>query len=369
MTQSSRMDSEPASFAMDKIYLLSFSDTGSSISETIASKITSQYPNADVIIKRVTSITGYISSIFETAKLLIFIGAAGIAVRAVAPLLKSKVTDPAVIVIDEATRFVIPILSGHIGGANRYACEIAEIIGAAAVITTSTDVNGVFAIDSFAVDNGYSIINPKGIKQISSAMLRSSSVGLYSDFEVIGDHPFRQIYSELQDMHCPDDARPLHGICISLDISKKPFKETLNLVPKCFHIGVGAKKNASAESLDTLIHEALMSLLIPIEAVAAISSISIKKEESAIVSFSNKHRVPFITYSAEELEAVSHMFLQSSFVKSATGTGNVCEAAAFLSSRNGDIVFPKTAENGITIAIAQESWRVSFGTGNGRSGS
>ena len=111
---------------------------------------------------------------FNSSEALIFVGSCGIGVRLIAPYIKSKLTDPAVLVVDELGKFVIPLLSGHIGGANELAKKLAEKIGALPVITTATDINGKFSVDSWAKAQGLQISDMKKAKEISAAILEGN---------------------------------------------------------------------------------------------------------------------------------------------------------------------------------------------------
>ena len=133
-----------------------------------------------------TSLPRFAQQAMVDCDLIVFVGAAGIAVRAAAPYLAGKAYDPAVVVIDEQGRFVIPLLSGHLGGANELAGRLAEGLGATAVITTATDGRAVFAVDSWAKSHECVVFDPENIKYISGALLRGDTVGLRSAFPVDG---------------------------------------------------------------------------------------------------------------------------------------------------------------------------------------
>lgn len=285
---------------------------------------------------------------FENSDALIFIGAVGIAVRAIAPFIKSKDTDPAVVVTDECGRFTVPILSGHIGGANGLAEYISKNINSVPVITTATDINGVWAVDAWATDNGYSIGNISNIKYISAALLGNECVGLQSDFEVCGKMPKNVV----QDLNCTC------GISIS-DSIKTPFMHTLNLFPKRLVIGVGSRKNADEDALIKM----FQTLRLNKKTVAYVATIDIKKNEKAVLKLSEYLKTELKTYTAEELNQVRGDFESSDFVKRITGTDNVCERAAL--ATGGELILKKTKGDGVTMAVAKIDWSVHFGNING----
>ena len=254
----------------------------------------------------------WVQTHFRTKNALVFIGAAGIAVRAIAPFVKDKKTDPAVIVIDEKGSFVIPLLSGHIGGANELARKIASQIGAMAVITTASDVNNLPAIDEFAAKNNLSINDMKLAKDFAARLLAKNS----PEFTI--------------------------SVYIKNDI--------LSLIPKCLVLGIGCKKGKSREELKNFVFETLKSHKIDIRSLAQISSVYQKKDEKAIISLAEDLKLPFVTFSAEELNSVSQKVSHSDFVEKTLGTDNVCERAVFASGAD-ELLLPKTARNGMTLAV------------------
>ena len=221
-----------------------------------------------------TALARFAQQAMVDCDLIVFVGAAGIAVRAVAPYLAGKAYDPAVVVIDEAGKFVIPILSGHLGGANALAERLAEGLGAQAVVTTATDGRGVFAVDNWAKDNGCAVIDPPNIKYVSGALLRGETAGVRSDFPVDGRLP----------AHVSLEADAESGFVIGFDTNAAPFAHTLHLVPRIVHVGIGCRRGTERAEIETAVQEALAAAGVPSEAVRGAASIDIKKDEPGLAA-------------------------------------------------------------------------------------
>lgn len=309
----------------------------------------SKYNCNDNLLPIKDNLKDIIKAAFHQSEAIIFIGAAGIAVRLIAPYITTKDKDPAVLVIDENGKFVIPILSGHLGGANKIACEIADKIRGQAVITTATDCNQVFAVDVWAKEQELYIHNINNIKYISSALLRGEQIGFVSEYLV---------ETKVPDFFTKRDAKA--GILISEDITKAPFHNTLNLSPKCYVLGIGCRKDTDILLLEDTVLASLQRLNISPSLLKAVATINIKAEEPAIKAFCAKYRLNLSVYSSEELCAAEGEFTPSEFVKSIVGVDNVCERAACLASNQGEFLQRKTSSQGITVAIAKTDWRCRF---------
>ena len=179
---------------------------------------------------------------FQKMDAILFIGACGIAVRSIAPYVKSKKTDPAVLCMDEQGKFVISLLSGHIGGANELTEEVAAVTGAVPVITTATDVNHKFAVDVFAVKNHCEICEMELAKEAAALLVDGKTVGFCSRFPVDGTKPEELIPEEA--------AKPSMGICITTSEEDSPYERTLHLIPKVITVGIGCKKNTPAGRIE-----------------------------------------------------------------------------------------------------------------------
>lgn len=292
------------------------------------------------------NIKGIVSDVFESSDAIVFISACGIAVRSIAPFIKSKQSDPAVIVIDDCGKYAIPILSGHIGGANQLAEFIADNIGTVPVITTATDIGGRFSPDSFAKANGLIITDINAAKAIAAAVLYGEKIGLISKYQC------KNIPSELtQSRNCRI------GIYIGSDISKKPFETTLSLVPRNICIGIGCKRGTSIDEIERMVFNSLREENINHERICSVSTIDIKADESGLLQFCHKYKLNFHTFSAQELMSVTGDFHRSDFVLKTTGTDNVCERSA---AKCGEIIMRRKAANGITVAAADIPIEIDF---------
>lgn len=286
---------------------------------------------------------------------IIFVGATGIAVRAIAPFITGKAVDPAVLVIDEAGRYVISLLSGHLGGANALARTAASLIEAEPVITTATDAESAFAVDTFAKENGFLLTDLRKAKEVSAKVLRGEKLRIYSDIpmERLVQRPARH-EAELVPGEDIDHA----DIIISYRAKLLNQATGLRLIAKRVHVGLGARKGVTQAEVAAAVATCLEDAGIDPRAVVDLVSIDLKKQEAGILAYSYESGVPFVTFTAEELRTVEGAFAGSSFVQSVTGVANVCErAAAFAAGRSGhaEVLVHKTIHGNVTTAVAVEA--------------
>ena len=292
---------------------------------------------------------GIVEKYFHVMDVLIFVGACGIAVRAIAPFVRSKETDPAVIVADERGEHVISLLSGHIGGANALTRRIAAAVGGRAVITTATDVNHRFAADEWAANHRAAIDSMEAAKRFASAILERD-LPVRCDFPVEGALP--------GGLFAGDSGAC--GLLISCAL-ERPFAQTLRLIPRILHLGLGCKRGVGADAIDAAVSCALRSANIDPRAIVSAASIDVKKEEAGLLEYCRTRSLPVEFYSAQALKGVEGEYTPSDFVRQTVGVDNVCERAAMLDAGAGaTLVVRKTCLNGVTVAVAQEKWSACF---------
>lgn len=315
---------------------------------------------------------------FERRDVLIFIGACGIAVRTIAPFVQDKRKDSPVLVLDEGGQFVIPLLSGHIGGANRLAQEIAECMGAVPVITTATDGNHKFAVDVFAQEQGFRVWNKSGIKEVSSRILRGEKVTIAVEgmsqtqcaewlAERLGECPCELVpVDDADSLDKASEGRRLPGADILLcggEAGKEDRQgaSLLYLKPREYILGIGCRKGKEFQALRRFVEDRLSRLGIDTEDVYGIASIHRKREEEGLWELADYLHVPFLTFSEQELNGVQGTFQVhgSDFVREQVGVDNVCERAALAAcGGHGTMILEKQACEGMTLAIVRRDWRV-----------
>ena len=287
----------------------------------------------------------------------LFIGAAGIAIRYIAPWVADKYRDSAVLSMEEKGGFVIPLLSGHVGGAVRLAMLIAEQTGAVPVVTTATDVQNKFAVDVFAKENHLHIGSRRLAKEISAAVLEGKKIGFYSAYPVEGRMP-----EELCVCRCLEELGRLPlGIAVAdAGTEIKEGKNILFLPPRNLVAGVGCRRGTPGARLKEKLEVLLKELGVSLCQIQALASIDLKRDEAGLLELAQECRVPFATYSADELQEIEAVSSHSEFVEKITGVDNVCERAARKYAPEGVMIQPKIKLNGITYAVVRENTMIRF---------
>ena len=355
-----------------KLSIISFTEKGIQLSQKLVDKL--QNTELEIMLFSKCSYgakSNITESIADWTKLqmqeknaLLFIGACGIAVRAIAPSILDKLQDSPVLVLDENGKHIIPILSGHMGGANELACLIAKKIAAVPVITTATDLNRKFAVDLFAKKNHLHIVNKEGIAKVSAKVLAGEEIVMSIESGLLSKN--EEVPEGLRIVEYPPNESVDILIMSQYEaevIGYGNIKEMAAIVlcPKEYVIGMGCRKGKEAEKIEKFISRSIEAAGILPSQIYALASIEQKREEEGLLAWSRKERVPFVTYTAEELQEVSGRFDTSDFVKKTGGVGNVCERAALKACGNGgQLICGKTALDGMTIAIAKREWSVTF---------
>ncbi len=352
-----------------RIGILAFTERGRQLSARLAEGLCAEDSGLDIVQAVKCEALGQLSDRRSGREIaadwwdkdvIIFIGATGIAVRLIAPLLTHKAKDPAVLVLDERGQFCISLLSGHLGGANDWTRRVAALLAAQPVITTATDLSHAFAADLFAEANALVITDFSAAKQVSARALRRQRIRIYSELPV----------SSLQKLPAPEqteflprerirEADILMGIHeLTAEFAAEARLDSdpgigLFLPPRCLWIGIGARKNIAETAVSNAVEKGLAQLSLSLYAVAGLASIDLKKDETGILRYAADHALPFRIYGKEELLDVPGSFTESAFVQSVTGVSNVCERAAMKAAGEGArLLLRKQIYDGVTIAVA-----------------
>lgn len=327
-----------------KIAVISVTNQGDKISEKLR-----EFFQITLFSKNIISnfdLMSITKDLMENYEAIIFISSTGIAVRAIAPYLKSKATDPAVIVIDSAGSFVISLVSGHLGGANELTLKVAECIKALPVITTATDRLGLIAPDIIARNNHLVIDDLKKAKIISSKLIAGKKIAFVDDAMEISLPKGYIARSEVAEgiVHVTnkqvlEKTQGINGV------------ETLKLIRKNIVLGIGCKKNFPADKMRKSVLSILKKNNLDIRAVKIVTTVEVKKHEAAILELNKFLKSEINIWSLEEIKKVQHKYIGSDFVEKNIGVKAVCEPCVELSG--GTLLTGKIACNGMTICIGE----------------
>ena len=304
----------------------------------------------------------FIKDTYSTVDALVAVMATGIVIRAVAPLLESKLTDPAVVGVDATGKFVISLLSGHYGGANELARTIAKGIDATPVITTASDVTGKMSVDELAKTMHLTIQNPESLVAVNAAIVNGDRLivvligGVKIPTNAISCYEIKKAENGVQALEIINlyDA----GVIIThepLSIAKfaKPF--TI-LKTKSIVVGLGARKESTADSMIEAVDRALGRVHVPLERVNRFATVDIKRTSQPMIDAVKQLGLPLEFLSVDTLRSLNHSDLSpdSAMVQEKIGVGGVCERAALIvAGKNSKLLLKKTKLNGVTVAVAE----------------
>ncbi len=284
-----------------------------------------------------------INQIFDEYDCIIGIMASGIMIRSIAPHVNSKLSDPAVLLIDDNANFVISLLSGHFGGANDLTMKISEIINATPVITTSTDVNNKVGIDSIAKRYYCNLENPKNIKFINRALVNNQLVDIYlpHEFSYIIDDNLEKSYN----IHFDDSIDSIRATADNHDVVLKPKRMVM---------GIGARRDILSEKVENAINTACSLLEIPVSRVDFFATADVKKDEKGILENVNRLNKELVIIPMDQIKSYQNEECsKSDFVMKQFGVRGVCEPTALMANGdNSHLIFKKTAYDGVTIAVS-----------------
>lgn len=300
------------------------------------------YPAEQVV----TSLAGSVARNFREFAGHVFVTSCGIAVRVCAPWLMGKDRDPAVVAVDQAGRFAVSLISGHLGGANVLAGRVAGVLAGQAVLTTATDVRGLAAIDVLAAERGLVIGNLEAVRTVGAAMLQGGSVAVWDPEDWLG----------FDGAAPPEGYRPVAdaarwtapGVWVSWRTDAPPG--ALRLHPRCLYAGLGCRQGAGglAEFLRTAMTEAGLAW----ESLAGLASVEAKRTEPGLREAADKLRLPLVFFTHDQVNMVDVPH-PSEAARRFLGVESVSEASALLATEMGELVLPKVKSAVATLAVAR----------------
>jgi cobalt-precorrin 5A hydrolase/precorrin-3B C17-methyltransferase len=323
--------------------------------QVLAKRLSGLFPDAEI--EKFSPLT--VADLWESGHDLICIMAAGIVVRTLASLLKDKKSDPAVVVVDEAGGFAVSLVSGHLGGANERAQEIARFLGGKAVITTASDVNHLPPIDLWARDNDLTIENWALLPRVGTRFVNNGALRVYSDIPLdfpdeflrVADPRFGDIIiTNRKDVYSGPSFCTNAGEGVSAGACR--VKEQLCLRSVNLVVGIGCNRGAAEDEIEVAVQRTLDEHNFAFSSIRSIATIDIKGNEPGLKAYVGKHDFPLHTFKSEELNRVEGIEKSDAVLK-ATGAYGVAEPAALLAAGSDKLLVHKQKKGNVTVAIAE----------------
>ncbi len=303
------------------------------------------------------------AQLFARYRELVIFGSVGMAVRLVAPLASDKHTDPAVVVVDDAGRFAVSLLSGHLGGANALAARVAEILGAQPVITTASDVLGTPAVDLLGREFGWRLEGHEQVTRVSAAVVNGETVGLVQE---TGERewwprekPLPPGLLRLGSLEELAHADCQAAIIISdrlLPVQAKLLAPHVVLRPRSLVAGIGCNRGTTREEIEEAIEAALVGHGLSTASLARIGTVDLKSDEPGLRQVTEGLGIELMLFSPRELDGVDGLPNPSTVVQGWIGSRGVCEPAALLASAGGELLVPKQKTKNVTVAVARRAF-------------
>jgi cobalt-precorrin 5A hydrolase len=286
----------------------------------------------------------------------VFIMAAGIVVRLIAPLIESKDIDPAVVVMDDAGRFAISLLSGHLGGANELACKCAFLSGAREVITTATDANELPSFDMLAKEEGWVIDDLSRVKTLNALLLDGEEIAVVDPTGRVRPYFHGRGQLAFYDTFMDAFKSGAKGFLFVTNRHLPPQSQSASLLvlqPTTLVLGMGCNSGTSPEEIEEVVLTNLKRLFLAIKSVKCIATAAAKREEAGLIAFAAKWGIPLEFFESTELNKVAAPSPPSPHALAAIGAAGVAEPAALLASGGGSLILKKVKSGNVTLAIAE----------------
>jgi len=298
-----------------------------------------------------------IYSLWKKLDGFVLIMATGIVVRMIAPLLESKEIDPAVVVMDDAGRFAISLLSGHLGGANELAERCALTVGAKTVVTTATDTNNLPSFDMLAKEQGWLIDDINQVKTLNTLLLDDEEIAVMDItgqaltwFNGRGRIKFYDTFSEAIKSRASGFL-----FVTNLQLPQHLSHEKLLILrPRNLVLGIGCNRGTAADEIEAVVTRYCNDLSLSLKSICTVATVAAKRDEAGLIEFAERLAVPLRCFESSELSLVAFPSHPSKHALAAVGVAGVAEPAAILASGGGRLLLEKVKSGNVTLAVAEK---------------